>query len=142
MSGAALAAEDSSLTVVPSIDYGFKQSSLNFSVNGGPYTSLYKPGYVTFIPSLAVGYGRFYGALSYDTPLTEFHTSSGGDPSAPAYSDYSYSREETTLTLGYRVLPSLNVFGGYTNGETKLRTIDYTYSAGSWSPAPDRKSVV
>lgn len=138
--GAVAAAEDSGLTVVPALDFGFKNSSLEISANGGPYTSVYKPNYITLIPSLSMAYGRFYGALSYDTPLTEYHTSSGGNQAAPSYSDNTYSREETTLTLGYRLLPALNVFGGYISGETKMRSIDYQYVGTVWQPSPGDNS--
>lgn len=132
-SGVVVAAEGSGLTVVPALDFGFKQSSMNISANGSPYTSAYKPSYITLIPSLSMAYGQFYGALSYDTPLTEYHTSSSAAgssasyPSGTAYSDNAYSRQETTLTLGYRVLPALNVFAGHIKGVTQMRSIDYQY---------------
>jgi len=125
--GVVVAAEDAGLTVAPAIDFGFKQSSMNISANGSPYTSAYKPSYITLIPSLSMTYGQFYGAVSYDTPLTEYHTSYGtSSATGIAYSDNTYSRQETTVALGYRLLPALSVFGGYLNGKSKMRSVDYS----------------
>jgi hypothetical protein len=141
-SGVVVAADNSGLTVVPTLDFGFKQSSMNFSANGSSYISAYKPSYVTLIPSLTMAYGQFYGAVSYDTPLTEYHTSSStagpsaSTPTGIAYSDNIYSRQETTFTLGYRVLPALNVFAGHIKGVTRMRNIDYQYSGGNLYPYP------
>ena len=126
-SAVVVAAKDASLTIVPSLDFGFKQSNLKLSEDGAPFRSAFNPSYLTLIPTLVVAGGQFYAALSYDTPLTEYNTATVGDGvNSPAYTDHRYTRQETTLNLGYRLLPALSIFAGYLDGETQVHYIEYT----------------
>lgn len=137
-SGLANAAEDSGLTVVPGIDFGYKQSSLIVSHKiTGPVPYTVSPTYITLITSLALAYGKFYGSFSYDTPLSESHdTFNLNKDNPPQYLDKSYSRQESTLTLGYRLIPALSVFAGYIQSETKIRQANYKFTLGKWEPTP------
>lgn len=132
------AAEDSGLTVVPGIDFGFKQSGNYVTANGSPLPYTVSPNYLTLISSIAIAYGKVYVSMSYDTPLTESHTVFNVPDAKPdpMYSDRAYNRNETTLTLGYRLLPALSVFTGYLKGESKIRQVDYKYVSGVWKPEP------
>ena len=137
----AVAADESNLTVVAGIDFGFKQSSLNVTDKDGPLPYTVNPHYITLIPSITLAYGKIYSSLSYDTPLTESHTTFNGksNNNEPFYSDRAYLRQEATLTLGYRILPALNIFIGQIRGETKIRQVDYRLVAGppsAWRPEP------
>lgn len=135
-----IAAEESGLTVVPGIDFGFKQSSLIVTdKNTGPVPYTVSPSYTTLITSLALAYGKFYGSFSYDTPLSASNdTYSLNKNNPPEYLDKSYFRQESTLTLGYRLIPALNVFAGYIQSETKIRQANYRYDtvAKKWEPTP------
>lgn len=140
---AAIAEEDSDFTVVPGMDLAFKQSSLKTIFNGVPDDNALKPSYMTIIPSILLAYGKLYGALSYDTPVTEYHEIiRQQNPSDFVYSDRSYFRQETTLTLGYRILPVLSLFTGNIRGETKIRANDVRYNGTTSSPEPNDISFV
>ena len=143
LSSIAIAEEESELTVVPGIDLAFKQSSLNTVMKGQPEEGSLRPVYTTVIPSLLLSYGKFYSALSYDTPLTEYHEVLKQQKSADfVYSDRSYLRQEATFTLGYRVLPVLSIFGGAIRGETKVRVVDSRYDGTTVKVEPNDISFV
>ena len=142
-SGFALAAEDSDFTVVPGIDLAFKQSSLHTVFNGVPEENSLRPSYMTVIPSILLAYGKFYSQLSFDTPLSEYHEIlRTQDGSNFVYKDRSYLRQETTLTLGYRVLPALSFFAGAIRGETKVRAVDTRYNGSTTKVEPNDISFV
>jgi len=144
LSGLAIAAEDDSeLTVVPGIDLAFKQSSLNLILKGVAQDNAIKPNYTTIIPSLLVAHGKLYGMLSYDTPLTEYHETIREQKVGEfQYSDRSYLRQESTVTMGYRVLPVLGLFAGFIKGETYIRANDVKYNGTTSTPEPNDISFV
>jgi len=137
----AIAAEDTGLTVVPGIDFGFKHSTQYIVMNGSPLPYTNNPNYITLIPSLSISYGKLYGAISLDTPITESHTTYNSQSPQSFYSDRAYLRQETLLTLGYRLIPALSIFTGYMNGETKVRQVDYNYDVPSTTWKPDPREI-
>jgi hypothetical protein len=121
---ATVSAEDWNLTVAPSLDFAFKRSSYEFSGSAsGAFEA--EPAYTSLIPSIAIGYGPIYGVLSYDTQMGLWQsTESGGG----TFQTNTYDRSEASLTLGYRVLRTVNVFVGYVSGNSNQTQVIYSGS--------------
>lgn len=107
-------AADNELTVVGGVDFGFKRLHLDLDRT----RTTFSPSFVTINPNVVLGYGSFYGSVSYDKSVSadpgigaQF---SAGSPTATML---DYSRTDSTFTLGYRLLQSLSVFAGHTKGD-------------------------
>ncbi|MFL6624666.1 MAG: hypothetical protein ACJ8NR_18905 [Sulfurifustis sp.] len=118
---AAGSANADDITVVGGFDFGFKK--LHLDTGGG--SNIFNPGFNTINPSVALGYKSFYAILSYDTSISaEPGISDAGSVSADVL---DFSRTDSTVTLGYRINDSFNLFAGYTKvanhfTETRLVT--------------------
>lgn len=102
-------AEENKLVVVGGVDFAFK--SLSLDVGSGQKLTVPLS---TVRPNLALSYGDFYSSLSYDgavAPGTMTMVVSG----LPAVLDMS--RSDFSLTVGYRLADSINIFGGWLNGD-------------------------
>jgi hypothetical protein len=113
-------------TVAPALDFAFKKSDSTFTLLGSPWAVGWtgSPSYTSFVPSMAMSYGPIYGAISYDSPLENWN-STDADVTNGIYTTNSYSRKESTLTLGYRTPWSVNVFAGYVHGRSDQTSITY-----------------
>lgn len=119
---ATASAEDWNLTVAPSLDFAFKRSTYEFAgAASGTFSA--EPSYTSLVPSIAIGYGPVYGVISYDTQLGLYQTSEGGGSS---FLTNTYERSEASMTLGYRVWRTVNVFVGYVSGNSTQTQIEYS----------------
>jgi hypothetical protein len=133
---AASAAEQ--LTVAPGIDLSFKSSSFDFQIGGGSNGIRLKPNYTTLTPSLAMNYGRFYGVAAYEFTVNDWN-SEGLEVNSPTDSTLTqetFERNETSLTLGYRVFEGsrlfgpVSIFGGYLRGTSGWHSLAFNDNAG------------
>ena len=116
-------ADEGSFTVVPAIDLAFKNSRFSFPTNGPDM--VFKASYTTLVPSLTIGYGSFYGVANYDFTVTESEEFVTGSASNPSFNTIDYSRKDASLTLGYRLHPSVSLFAGYTQGRGTMLVFGY-----------------
>jgi hypothetical protein len=112
--GGASAAEGD-VTVVGGLDFGFKKLHLDNGTNG----NVFNPSFTTINPTVALGYKSFYSVLSYDRSIgSDAQTGEIGTTTATVT---TYSRRDSSATLGYRLNGSFNVFLGYTDGVNEFR---------------------
>lgn len=127
---AMVSAADWNLTVAPSLDFAFKRSTYEFTgAAAGAFSA--EPAYTSLVPSVAIGYGPIYGVLSYDTQLGLYQSTEGG---GSTFQSNTYERSESTLTLGYRIWRTMNVFVGYVSGNSSQTEI--IYSGAPLTPDP------
>lgn len=125
-------AASNSYTITPGIDYGYKKNGFKFNTPFFSEALDIDPTITTFSPSLAVSYGPFYGVANYETTISEwkdeYYTF---NPAVPRFDFYStsFSRQESTFTVGYSVLESLSLFAGYLNGSSEYRYLQLYESA-------------
>jgi hypothetical protein len=136
---AASAAEQ--LTVAPAIDLSFKSSNFDFQIGGGSNGINLKPSYTTLTPSLAMSYRRFYGVAAYELTVNDWN-SDGLEVNGPTDSTFTqetFERNESSLTLGYRVFEgsrlfgSVSVFGGYLRGTSGWHSLAFNDNVGTVS---------
>ena len=108
-------ADEGSFTVVPAVDLAFKNSRYSFPAIDVDIK--FKASYTTLVPSLTIGYGSFYGVANYDFTVAESVKIVTGSASDPSFNTIDYSRKDASLTLGYRLHPSVSLFAGYTQGK-------------------------
>jgi hypothetical protein len=116
-SGVARAEDEGGIAVVAGLDFGFKAFKLLV-----PDGNSFNASYVDINPTLALGYGRFYANFSYDKTIdANSRITSDGNTAPTASADQlDFSRSDTTVTLGFRLTPSLNAFAGYTKGKNRF----------------------
>jgi hypothetical protein len=122
--GAAVA-EDSPWSVVPGLDFGYKRTNFVFSVQGVGESN---HRYSTLAPSLAVGYGSVYSVLTYDYTINGSRVTEAGSAANPVFTSREYERDEGTLTFGYRLTRTVNVFLGLLRGESDFYSTSYDTS--------------
>ena len=104
-------AEEKGFTVVPGVSYGYKNS--NFKITGVELS----PNFVVLDTSLGITSGKFYVSANYDSSIKDDILVLGGTV-------ISFSREDYSVTAGYRVWSKVSFFGGYKSGKTEVVTID------------------
>ena len=113
-----VAAEEWSLTVVPAVDLAFKNN--RYSVPAVDVDLKFKASFTTLVPSLTFAYGPIYASVNYDFTITDSEKYITGTAANPGFNTLLYSRKDATITLGYRLHPAVNIFGGYTQGKGTL----------------------
>lgn len=118
-------ADESQLTVAPSIDMAFKKSDFWFGAAGTSGNQLIKPTFTTLTPAIAMSYGRFYGVANYEVTVNDWNSDKlSGIGSTWTVTQDSFERNEASVTLGMRVfsgnkyLGPANIFVGYLKGES------------------------
>lgn len=110
-----VAAEERSLTIVPALDLAFKNNRYSLPSNGPDF--VFKSAFTTLVPSVTFAYGAFYTSVNYDFTIADTKRFIVGSNSSPDLSIVEYGRRDATITLGYRLFPTVNIFTGYTEGK-------------------------
>jgi len=108
-------------SVVTSADVAYKTGKFALPTLGDDVEPL-KPVFKTLNVSLAAAYGNAYLAAAYESPFSDHQDLSF--ESRFQYDD-RFTRSDANLTVGYRVWPWLNVFGGYLHGKSELQRVQY-----------------
>jgi len=107
-------------SVVTSADVAYKTGK--FALPGKDDSKPLKPIFKTLNVTLAAAYGNAYLAAAYESPFSD-HQELVFD-SGFVFDD-RFTRSDANLTVGYRVWPWMNVFGGYLHGKSELQRVQY-----------------
>lgn len=124
------AAQTDSFTVVPAIDLAFKTNRYSFPTNGPDF--VLKSSFTTLVPSVTFAYGSIYTSVNYDFTIADTEKYFIGTNADPEFTIVRYGRKDTSITLGYRLYPAVNIFTGYTLGKGTM-LISSTDSTGTSS---------
>jgi hypothetical protein len=101
-------AENSGVTIVPGVSYGYKNSS--FKLAGLEFT----PKFIVLDTSLSIISGKFYVSANYDASVKD-----DLQVPVPGGTVVSFSREDYAVTAGYGVWKKVSLFAGYKSGKTE-----------------------
>ena len=139
-------ADDKQWVFAPSMNIELKSNALN-SINSGVSQRIASTTYKTLSPSLAVGYGNFFGSLTYDFTVMPGESIRADYTSMLNYVRRSdvLSRDEVSISGGYRVYESkygyINLLIGYHNTSShideKRAYFDSLSTPQSWRTTSD-----
>lgn len=125
-------AQTDSFTVVPAIDLAFKTNRYSFPSTGPDF--VFKSSFTTLVPSVTFAYGSIYTSVNYDFTIADTERFLTGTNADPEFTIVNYGRRDAAVTLGYRLLPTVNIFTGYTQGKGTM-LISSTVGTGTSSYA-------
>lgn len=123
IAAANVSAEEKKLVIVGGVDFAFK--SLSLDVGSKMTTPL-----TTVNPNMVLSYGNLYASLGYDGAVGSGNVVNIED-GLPGM--LSMSRSDIHLTVGYRLIDSVSVFGGWLNGNIDAVQSGYRNDGSSGS---------